>query len=126
MNVRELLAARSGESLDTYAHGINPQFVKILRTIGFDRQWERTSGQYLFDAAGDRYLDLLGGFGMFNVGRNNPRVREALIQAMELEVPNAIIPSESNYLLNPMHADFRSIRIDDPKPFEFDLRLARA
>jgi RES domain-containing protein len=43
-----------------------------------------------------------------------------------LAVPNAIIPSESNYLLNPMHADFRSIRIDDPKPFEFDLRLARA
>jgi ornithine--oxo-acid transaminase len=90
MNVRELLAARSGESLDTYAHGINPQFVKILRTIGFDRQWERTSGQYLYDVAGDRYLDLLGGFGMFNVGRNNPRVREALVQAMELEVPNAV------------------------------------
>jgi len=90
MNVRELLAARSGESLDTYAQGINPQFVKILRTIGFDRQWERTSGQYLFDAAGERYLDLLGGFGMFNVGRNNPRVRAALVEAMELEVPNAI------------------------------------
>src|SRR5262249_57552031 len=90
MNVRELLAARSGESLDTYAHPINPHFVKILRTIGFDRQWERTSGQYLYDAAGDRYLDLLGGFGMFNVGRKNPRVREALVEAMELEVPNAI------------------------------------
>src|SRR5207249_10492749 len=66
------------------------QFVKILRTIGFDRQWRRTSGQYLFDADGDRYLDLLGGFGMFNVGRNNPRVRAALIEAMELEVPNAV------------------------------------
>ena len=27
---------------------------------------------------------------MFNVGRNNPRVRAALVEAMELEVPNAV------------------------------------
>lgn len=90
MNLRELLESRAGESLDTYAHGINPQFVKILRTIGFDRAWQRTSGAYLFDTDGDRYLDLLGGFGMFNVGRNNSRVRAAIVEAMELEVPNAI------------------------------------
>jgi len=90
VNLRELLESRAGESLDTYAHGINPQFVKILRTIGFDRAWQRTSGAYLFDTDGDRYLDLLGGFGMFNVGRNNSRVRAAIVEAMELEVPNAI------------------------------------
>jgi ornithine--oxo-acid transaminase len=90
VNLRELLESRAGEDLDTYARGINPQLVKILRTIGFDREWERTSGQYLYDADGSRYLDLLGGFGMFNVGRNNPRVRQALVDAMELEVPNAV------------------------------------
>src|SRR2546430_1584642 len=90
MNVRELLASRSGEDLDTYARGVNPQFVKILRTIGFDREWERTSGAHLYDVDGNRFLDLLGGFGMFNVGRNNPRVRAALVEAMELEVPNAV------------------------------------
>jgi ornithine--oxo-acid transaminase len=90
MNLRELLALRAGEDLDTYARGINPQFVKILRTIGFDREWERTSGAHLYDSDGDRFLDLLGGFGMFNIGRNNPRVREALVEAMELEVPNAV------------------------------------
>ncbi len=90
MNVRELLASRAGEDLDTFAAGINPQFVKILRTIGFDREWERTSGAHLYDVDGNRFLDLLGGFGMFNVGRNNPRVRAALVEAMELEVPNAV------------------------------------
>ena len=90
MNLHELLESRSGESLETYGRGINPQFVKILRTIGFDRRWQRTSGAYLFDTDGERYLDLLGGFGMFNVGRNNPRVRQAIVDAMELEVPNAI------------------------------------
>jgi ornithine--oxo-acid transaminase len=90
VNLRELLQSRAGEDLETYARGVNPQFVKILRTIGFDREWERTSGAYLYDADGERYLDLLGGFGMFAVGRNNPRVKQALIDAMELEVPNAV------------------------------------
>jgi len=42
-----------------------------------------------------------------------------------LEVPNAIIPSESNFLLNPLHADFRTIGVGTPEPFEFDLRLLR-
>jgi RES domain-containing protein len=40
-----------------------------------------------------------------------------------LAVPNAIIPAEWNYLLNPMHADFGSIEIGTREPFEFDLRL---
>jgi RES domain-containing protein len=42
-----------------------------------------------------------------------------------LEVPNAIIPAESNYLLNPRHAAFAAIPIGQPQPFEFDLRLLR-
>jgi RES domain-containing protein len=42
-----------------------------------------------------------------------------------LEVPSAIIPSESNYLLNPKHADFAAIAIAKPRPFELDLRLLR-
>ena len=42
-----------------------------------------------------------------------------------LEVPNAIIPTESNYMLNPRHADFASIRISNSQPFEFDLRFLR-
>lgn len=42
-----------------------------------------------------------------------------------LEVPSAVIPSESNYLLNPRHADFRSISVSPREVFEFDLRLLR-
>ena len=40
-----------------------------------------------------------------------------------LEVPSAIVPSESNYLLNPHHDDFRRIRIARPRPFVFDPRM---
>lgn len=42
-----------------------------------------------------------------------------------LEVPSALIPSESIYLLNPLHPRFKSIRVATPEPFRFDLRLLR-
>ena len=88
--IRELLEARTGEEYELYARTINPQFMRVLKTIGFDRVWSRAEGQYLYDADGSRYLDLLGGFGMFNVGRNNPRVRAALIEALGLDTPGSV------------------------------------
>src|SRR5256714_9116613 len=88
--IKELLEQRAGEDYELYARTINPQFMRVLKTIGFDRVWSRAEGQYLYDADGDRYLDLLGGFGMFNVGRNNPRVRAALVEALELETAGSV------------------------------------
>ena len=88
--VRELARAHAADALDLHAETINPQFVRILRTIGFDRRWDRAEGAYLYDADGRRHLDMLGGFGMFNVGRNNPRVRAALVEALELERPGSV------------------------------------
>jgi len=82
--------ARGGESLDLWARTINPQFARVLRTIGFDRTWVRAEGAYLFDDEGNRFLDLLGGFGMFNVGRSNPRIRAALVEALELDLPGSV------------------------------------
>jgi RES domain-containing protein len=34
-------------------------------------------------------------------------------------------PVETNYLLNPLHADFRRIRIGKPQKFATDLRLIK-
>ncbi|HEX6161528.1 MAG TPA: RES family NAD+ phosphorylase [Thermoanaerobaculia bacterium] len=42
-----------------------------------------------------------------------------------LEVPSAVVESESNYLLNPGHRDFARVKIGAAKPFLFDARLAR-
>lgn len=43
-----------------------------------------------------------------------------------LGVPSVPIPGEKNYLLNPSHPDFGSLKIGAPEPFEFDLRLLKA
>lgn len=40
-----------------------------------------------------------------------------------LELPSAIIPDEINFLLNPLHPDFRKIGIGKPEAFSFDPRL---
>ena len=45
--------------------------------------------------------------------------------AAVLAVPSAVIPAESNYLLNPLHPDFRRIRVGKPERFETDLRLIK-
>ena len=89
-SLEALLDSRRGEDLDLWARTINPQFVRVLRTIGFDRTWVRSDGAHLYDAEGTRYLDLLGGFGMYGVGRNNPRIRAALVEALELETPGML------------------------------------
>jgi ornithine--oxo-acid transaminase len=89
VDVRALLAD-AGDEHARWARTINPQFVRVLRTIGFDRTWSRAQGAYLFDEDGNRYLDLLGGFGMYNVGRNNARIRAALVETLELELPGAV------------------------------------
>ncbi|HEY4413154.1 MAG TPA: aspartate aminotransferase family protein [Gaiellaceae bacterium] len=90
MDVRSALENAGESDLDLWARTINPQFVRVLRTIGFDRRWARAEGAYLYDTDGTRYLDLLGGFGMYNVGRNNRAVRAALIEALELETPGML------------------------------------
>ena len=90
MDVRTALQSAGESDLDLWARTINPQFVRVLRTIGFDRRWSRAEGAYLYDTDGTRYLDLLGGFGMYNVGRNNRGVRAALIEALELDTPGML------------------------------------
>src|SRR5690242_9640730 len=90
LDVLALLEQSGDGDLERWARTINPQFARVLRTIGFDRTWARAEGAYLYDADGARYVDWLGGFGMYNVGRNNPRIRAALVEALELDTPGML------------------------------------
>jgi RES domain-containing protein len=56
------------------------------------------------------------------IGTEWARKRSAAV----LAVPSAVIPDETNYLLNPLHPDFRRIRVGKPQRFETDLRLIKA
>ena len=46
-------------------------------------------------------------------------------ESLLLRVPSAVIPIESNLLINPNHRRFKEVRLVDSFPFAFDRRLAR-
>ncbi len=42
-----------------------------------------------------------------------------------LEVPSTIIPEEKNYLINPLHPDFKKLKIEKAQSLSFDPRLIK-
>ena len=88
--ISALFAEREADRYDMHNRHLNEQMVRVLRTIGYDVQFRRGTGQYLFDAAGDRYLDLLSGFGVFGIGRNHPALRDALKDVLDNDLPNLV------------------------------------
>jgi RES domain-containing protein len=42
-----------------------------------------------------------------------------------LRVPSAVIPTEHNFLLNPLHRDFPQFKISPPAAFRLDFRLLK-
>lgn len=90
MNIRQLLEQRQRENFALHEDYLNTQMVNVLKTIGFDRYYVRAEGQYLFDDQGNRYLDLLSGFGVFAIGRNHPTVVQVLQEVLTAELPNLV------------------------------------
>jgi ornithine--oxo-acid transaminase len=72
-----LLAAHQGGSFELHSQYMNLQPVKVLTPLGFDRHYVRAEGSYLIDDGGDRYPDLLCGFGVFVLGRSHPVIKDA-------------------------------------------------
>jgi ornithine--oxo-acid transaminase len=85
-----LIEARQGENFRLHSEYLNPQIVKVLRALGFDRYYVRGEGSYLYDRNGERYLDLLSGYGVFALGRAHPVVKKALHDALDLDLPNLV------------------------------------
>jgi acetylornithine/succinyldiaminopimelate/putrescine aminotransferase len=90
IDILKLAEAHQGSQHDLFAKYCNPQLVKVLRTIGFNKDYVRAEGPYLYDQEGNKYLDLLAGYGVFALGRNHPRVREEIQKAMDADWPNMI------------------------------------
>ncbi len=90
LNLAELLKKRQGENYTLQSKYINPTFSKVLKIIGFDRVYTKGQGQYLWDAQGNRYLDFICGYGVFNLGRNHPTVCQILKDYLDLDYPNLV------------------------------------
>ncbi len=90
INIQSLFAEHEAERYALHTRHMNEQMVRVLKTIGYNVGFVRGQGQYLWDREGAKYLDLLSGWGVFAVGRNHPKVRDALRQALDAELPNLV------------------------------------
>ncbi|MDO3624717.1 RES family NAD+ phosphorylase [Mucilaginibacter sp. BT774] len=77
--------------------------IKLIELVKHNPEWTKVINYPYTQAIGDKWLT----------------ERDTAI----LKVPSAIIDLEYNYLLNPVHPDFRQIKIAAIKPFTFDSRL---
>jgi ornithine--oxo-acid transaminase len=61
-----------------YSNHVNPQRVKLLRTLDMNQQYGPCLGTELHTLDGRRILDFLSGYCVHNTGHNHPAIIEAL------------------------------------------------
>lgn len=90
LDIPALASERGGERYALHTQYLNAMMVRLLRMIGYDVGFCSGRGQYLHDRAGERYLDLLSGWGVFAIGRNHPALRAVLIDVLKSDLPNLL------------------------------------
>jgi acetylornithine/succinyldiaminopimelate/putrescine aminotransferase len=89
-SLAELIERRQGEQYALHKRYINASLARAQAIIGFDKIYTRGEGAYLWDAEGNRYLDLIAGFSVFNLGRGHPVVLQAVQEMLALARPNLV------------------------------------
>ncbi|HZH48636.1 MAG TPA: aspartate aminotransferase family protein [Nitrospira sp.] len=89
-DIVKIFRQRLGESYDLHTKYINPAWAKVTQLIGYDKNYTKAEGCYLWDDKGKRYLDCVSGFCVSNIGHNHPVVRQALRDALNESLPNLI------------------------------------
>ena len=82
---------------------IEPSLIQLLDSSQLPRDWQAEPPPQALRKIGDTWI----------ASRSSP----------VLQVPSAIIPADSNFLLNPLHEKFSSLVIGKPQAFHFDRRL---
>ncbi len=84
---------------------IDPTLILSLDLHEYPRNWRDTPSPSRLQEIGDAWI--------------------AAAKSVALRVPSSLVPSESNFLLNPKHPDFAQVHIGKPFPFRYDARLRR-
>jgi ornithine--oxo-acid transaminase len=103
LSIGEIFANRAGEEMALNNRYLNLQMGRVVHTIGFDRRWVGGEGAHLIDSTGDRYLDVLGGSGVFAIGRNHPEMIVAIEEVLAERTAN--LPQLGVTLLNGVLAE---------------------
>ncbi|MBC7217401.1 MAG: aminotransferase class III-fold pyridoxal phosphate-dependent enzyme [Candidatus Caldatribacterium sp.] len=87
------------ETIEKYMKYLNPGLARLYKFANLTTVEWRGEGAKVFDIFGEAYIDCIGGFGVFNVGRNHPRVVARVMEQLQL------LPLSSRTLFNKQQAD---------------------
>jgi ornithine--oxo-acid transaminase len=79
---------RAEESYSLASRYMNPRLVEVMNILGFNNIYTRSKGCHLYTQEDEAYLDFHSGEGFASLGHNNPAVKQALIQALQDDLPD--------------------------------------
>lgn len=99
MNNQSDIDTITEDVISKYQKYVNPTQVALLKVGGFDHIEHIAEGVTITDLDGNKYIDCLGGYGIFSLGHRNQRV----IDAVKLQLDK--MPLASKTFLNKPLAD---------------------
>lgn len=92
----------TSETVNGFRDHVNPGFLDYRKSVTKDKQFAAVewsdSGSSFMDVNGKKYIDCLGGFGIYNVGHRNPKVVKAVTDQLKRQALH------SQDLLDPLRA----------------------
>ncbi|MHC4438379.1 MAG: aspartate aminotransferase family protein [Planctomycetota bacterium] len=68
---------------ESYGRLINPAYPSFLNKLGLNKVAAKAQGATITDSEGNTYIDCVGGYGLFNLGHNNPDIIESLTDQLK-------------------------------------------
>jgi len=94
MTAREDVQGVIEKTLDLYTRHFNPGWAALVKFMGYAAVEVEAQGCWVWDASGEKWLDLLGGPGVFTLGHRPPEI----VSAVEEQLRR--MPLSSHLLLN--------------------------
>jgi ornithine--oxo-acid transaminase len=89
-SLTQLIEERQADQYSLHTRYLSPHMARVQQIIGFDKIYTRGLGAYLWDEEGTRYLDALGGYSVFNLGRGHPVIKQAMLEFLSLDRPTLV------------------------------------
>lgn len=72
------------ETIDKYTNHVNPGLANVMKFAGFGDVECEATGTIVTDYSGNKYIDCLGGYGVFSLGHKHPDVVAAVHAQLDM------------------------------------------
>ena len=68
--------------LEIYRENLNPNYANFIEKLGLNKTVKEAGGAVIVDSDNRKYIDLIAGYGIFNIGHNHQRLLSRLIKEL--------------------------------------------